>query len=73
VYSKWIFPAKVYPIEFSESPIKVEKDGKFIPLNEDETSIVKILAKHSYTSYRIYSKEEYQENIRKAIKECLGV
>lgn len=70
---EWIFPMKIPPIRISESPIKVERDGSFIPLDQDETSIVSVLAKHSYTNFRVYTKEEFKGSVRKAIKECLGI
>jgi len=73
VDADWIFHLEVPPIKFSESPIKVEKEGQFSRLDEDETSIVSVLAKHSYSSSRVYTKEGYQEAVRKAINECLRV
>jgi HD superfamily phosphohydrolase len=68
---KWVFPMKVPRIEFSESPIRVKRNGDSIPLDEDETSILSILSKHSFTSYRVYAKEEFSDSIKKAIQECL--
>jgi len=73
VDADWIFHLEVPPIKFSESPIKVEKEGQFSRLDEDETSIVSVLAKHSYSSSRVYTKERYQEAVRKAVSECLRV
>lgn len=73
VDADWIFHLEVPPIKFSESPIKVEKEGQFSRLDEDETSIVSVLAKHSYSSSRVYTKEGYQEAVRKSISECLKV
>jgi HD superfamily phosphohydrolase len=73
VDADWIFHLEVPSIKFSESPIKVEKEGEFKRLDEDETSIVGVLAKHSYSSSRVYTKDGLQEAVRKAIKECLNV
>ncbi len=73
VNSEWIFLNKVPSIRFSESPIKVEKDGGFISMDEDETSIAHIIAKHSYTSYRVYTKEKFKDSVRKAIRECYAI
>ena len=71
--SNWIFHMEVPPIKFSESPIMVEREGEFVRLDEDETSIVRILAKHSYSSSRVYTREDFKDSVREAIRECLGV
>lgn len=70
---EWIFLNHVSPIHFSDSPIKVEKNGNFIPMNEDETSIAHLIYKHSYTSYRVYTKEEFKDIVREAIRKCFHI
>ena len=71
--SDWIFHMEVPPIKFSESPIMVKREGKFIRLDEDETSIMRILAKQSYTSSRVYTKDDYKDAVQRAINDCLEI
>ena len=73
IEDEWIFPMEVRPIHLSESPIKVQKDGDFIPLDEDKTSIVSVLAKHTYNCFRIYTKEDFKDSVGKAIKKLYKI
>ena len=67
----WIFLYTEPLIMFSESPIKIEQKGNFVSMVEDETSIAYLLARHSYTNYRVYTKKGFEEPLVKAITECL--
>jgi HD superfamily phosphohydrolase len=75
----WILFAEPPPIEIllskePEETLLIEKEGEFIPLREDDTSIVHLLTQYTYVSPRVYTKDDsYKEKLRKAISECFGM
>ena len=75
----WILFAEKPPIDIllskeTEETLLIEKEGKFIPLREDDTSIVHLLTQYTYISPRIYTKDDsYKEKLRKAISVCFGI
>lgn len=75
----WVLFAEPPPIEIlvskePEETLLIEKDGTFIPLREDETSIIHLLTKFTYVSPRVYTKNDsYKERLRKAINTCFGM
>ncbi len=79
VEEDWIFflePPSVYlmarPDE--DKAILVEKDGSFVPLIEDKTSIISLLGKAVYLSPRVYTKnDDYKGKVRKGIAECFDI
>lgn len=75
----WILFAEPPPIEVllskePEETLLIEKEGKFIPLREDDTSIVHLLTQYTYVSPRVYTKDDsYKVKLREAIRECFGI
>ena len=75
----WILFAEPPPIEIllskePEETLLIEKEGEFIPLREDETSIVYLLTQYTYVSPRVYTKDDsYKKKLREAIHECFGM
>jgi HD superfamily phosphohydrolase len=75
----WILFAEPPPIEIllskePEETLLIEKEGEFIPLREDNTSIVHLLTQYTYVSPRVYTKDDsYKGKLRAAITECFGL
>ena len=75
----WILFAEPPPIEIllskePEETLLIEKEGKFIALRDDDTSIVHLLTQYTYVSPRVYTKDDsYKVKLRQAIQDCFGL
>jgi len=75
----WIFYSKPRPLEIlskadDETAIRVlNDDGTSIPIAKDRNSMISMFYDSCYLSYRIYTKDDYETDLLKGLKECLGV
>jgi len=75
----WILFAEPPPIEIllsrePEETLLIEKEGGFVPLREDSTSIVHLLTQYAYVSPRVYTRDNSnKDKLRRAITECFGL
>ncbi len=76
VPEEWIFykapkPLLVLSKADEETAIRIVKEnGKAIPIAEDTDSIISNLYNSSFLSSRVYSKDEYELQLLKGIREC---
>lgn len=79
VPADWIFYSTQKPLTIlsnadDETAIRVVKeDGTSIPIAEDRDSTISNLYNSCFLSSRVYTKDEYEEDLVKGIKECFGI
>ena len=79
VPADWIFYSTPKPLTIlssadDETAIRVVKeDGTSIPIAKDRDSIISNLYDSCFLSSRVYTKDEYETDLLRGLKECFGI
>lgn len=74
----WIFYSQPKPLQIlskaeDETAIRIIKNGESIPIAQDTQSIISVFYDSCFLSSRLYTKEEYEKDLRQGVNDWLKV